>query len=230
MLAVDDDLVQADVEGLTIYYGPDQTGYLLVSSQGNNSFIVLDRLNNEYQGSFSILPNGSIDSVEESDGADVINVPLGPAFPYGLLVVQDGDNEPRVMVEDEGELENIASNFKFVSWPSVALSFPSPLVVDTRSFNPRGTPLEQVERLQTDVDALAEAGELRKGDAKTLQEQLTLTRNAIQKNRLRVAVLSLNAFELQLASLVLRQRLDLHIGLSLGLAAETLETWLQQTN
>ena len=60
--------------------------------------------------------------------------------------------------------------------------------------------------------------------------QLTLTRNAVQKDRLRVAGLSLNAFELHLASVVFRQRLDLHIGLSLGLAAETLETWLQQIN
>src|SRR6185503_2346220 len=120
ILTVDDDVVQADVEGLTIYYGPGDQGYLLVSSQGNNTFIVMDRATNGYLGSFHIAARNGVDSVEESDGADVINVPLGRAFPHGLLVVQDGDNEPRVLVEDDGELENIATSFKFVRWESVA--------------------------------------------------------------------------------------------------------------
>jgi 3-phytase len=228
VLTVDDDLVQADVEGLTIYYGTGDAGYLLVSSQGNNTFIVLDRVSNAYLGSFSVVANGSVDSVEESDGADVINVPLGSAFPYGLLVVQDGDNEPRVLVEDDGELENIATSFKFVPWQSVAGAFPSPLVVDTRSFNPRGTPVEQVDRLLADVAALAALGELSGSDAKNLQDQLKLTRTALQKDRVRVAILSLNAFELNVASLTLRHRLDVDIAISLGVAAEALETWLVQ--
>jgi myo-inositol-hexaphosphate 3-phosphohydrolase len=226
VLAVDDDLVQADVEGLTIYYGPGNSGYLLVSSQGNNTFIVLDRVNNAYVGSFGVVANGSVDSVQESDGADVINVPLGPAFPYGLLVVQDGDNEPRVLVEDDGELENIATSFKFVPWQFVAMGFPNPLVVDTRSFNPRGTALEQVDRLLADVAALVPAGELSAGDAKNLGDQLKLTRAAIQKDRARVVILSLNAFQVQLVSLTLRHRLDAAIAINLGLAAETLEAWL----
>ena len=230
VLAVDDDLVQADVEGLTIYYGPGDTGYLLVSSQGNNTFIVLDRLSNAYLGSFTVVANGGVDSVEESDGADVINLPLGPAFPGGLLVVQDGDNEPRVLVEDDGELENIATSFKFVPWQSVAGAFPSPLVVDTRSFNPRGTSSEQLQRLQADVTALAGAGELSAGDAKNLQNQLALTSAALEKGRGRVAILSLNAFQVQLAALTLRHRLDVDIALSLGLAAEALEAWLAGGN
>jgi len=101
-------------------------------------------------------------------------------------------------------------------------------VVDTRSFNPRGTPLEQVDRLLADVTALAETGELRKSDAKNLQDQLKLTRAALQKDRVRVAILSLNAFEVQLVSLTFRHRLDFDIALSLGFAAEALETWLEQ--
>lgn len=228
ILAVDDDIVQADVEGLTIYYGPGNSGYLLVSSQGNNTFIVLDRVSNANLGSFSVVANGDVDSVEESDGADVINVPLGSAFPYGLLVVQDGDNEPRVLVEDDGELENIATSFKFVPWQNVAGAFPSPLLVDTRAFNPRGTPMEQVDRLLADVAALVENDELRKSDAKTLQLQLKVVRAAFQKNRTGRAVATLNAFEIQLASLTIRHRLDLNIAISLGLAAEALETWLKQ--
>jgi hypothetical protein len=132
------------------------------------------------------------------------------------------------MVEDEGELENIASNFKFVPWQSVARAFASPLIVDTRSFNPRGTPLEQVDRLLADVAALAQAGELRQSDAKNLRDQLKLARSALQKGRERLAILSLNAFQVQLASLTLRHRVDLDVALSLGFAAEALETWLEQ--
>jgi myo-inositol-hexaphosphate 3-phosphohydrolase len=85
-----------DAEGLTIYYGKDGTGYLLASSQGDNTFAAYTREgNNDFLGRFAVGNNGSIDSVQESDGADVINVPLGANFPFGLFVTQDGDNYPR---------------------------------------------------------------------------------------------------------------------------------------
>jgi 3-phytase/alkaline phosphatase D len=127
-----------DVEGLTIYYGKDGTGYLLASSQGDNTFAVYSREgNNQFLGRFAVGPNGAIDSVQESDGADVINLPLGPNFPFGLFVTQDGSNDPAVLVEDDGELENISSNFKFVPWESIANTFANPLQIDTSSYDPR---------------------------------------------------------------------------------------------
>jgi 3-phytase/alkaline phosphatase D len=127
-----------DVEGLTIYYGDDGTGYLLASSQGDNTFAVYSREgNNDFLGRFAIGPNGPIDSVEESDGAEVINVPLGPNFPFGLFVTQDGSDDPAVLVEDDGELENISTNFKFVPWQHIANTFDTPLDIDTSSFDPR---------------------------------------------------------------------------------------------
>lgn len=127
-----------DVEGLTIYYGANGTGYLLASSQGDNTFAVYNRQgNNEYLGSFAVGSNGAIDGVQESDGADVINVPLGPNFPYGLFVTQDGSNEPAKLVEDDGELENINTNFKFVPWENIAHAFPNSLNIDPTSYNPR---------------------------------------------------------------------------------------------
>jgi myo-inositol-hexaphosphate 3-phosphohydrolase len=49
----------------------------------------------------------------------VVTTPLGPAYPAGLLVVQDGANDPQLAVEDEGELENSSTNFKYVSWAEV---------------------------------------------------------------------------------------------------------------
>jgi 3-phytase len=228
ILPVDDDLVQADVEGLTIYYGPGEQGYLLVSSQGNNSFIVLDRKSNDIIGNFQVIANGPLDSVEECDGADVINLNLGPAFPMGLLVVQDGDDDPKVLVEDDGELENIATSFKFVPWENVAQAFPTPLVIDTQAYNPRGTSLAQIERVRTDVASLLAGGELRTSDANKLLAHLNVTPVAIRNGNNKVAMSSLNAFQSQLASIHSSGRLAADVVLSLALAAETLESWLGQ--
>jgi myo-inositol-hexaphosphate 3-phosphohydrolase len=144
--SVEGDNLEADVEGLTIYYGDNGTGYLLASSQGDSTFAVYSRggssasltaSSNEFLGNFNIGGSGDIDSVEESDGADVINVPLGPDYPFGLFVVQDGANDPQVVVQDEEELENSSTNFKFVPWENIANAFPDPLAIDTTSFDPR---------------------------------------------------------------------------------------------
>ncbi|MFN6464903.1 MAG: phytase [Nostoc sp. DedVER02] len=123
-----------DAEGLTIYYGKNGTGYLLASSQGDSTFVAYTREgNNEYVGNFAIGNNGSIDSVQESDGADVINVPLGSNFPFGLFVTQDGSNEPAKTIDGE----NVSSNFKLVPWENIANAFPNSLNIDTTSYDPR---------------------------------------------------------------------------------------------
>lgn len=135
---IDNGNLAADIEGLTLYYGADGKGYLLVSSQGDNTFNVYTRDgNNTFLGKFAIGPAGGIDSVEESDGADVINVSLGSQFPFGLLVVQDGNNDPGFIINDDGEIENASSNFKFIPWQNVANAFPNPLNIDPISYNPR---------------------------------------------------------------------------------------------
>lgn len=127
-----------DVEGLTIYYADSGTGYLMASSQGDNTFVVYTREgDNSYLGSFQVGANGDIDGSEECDGAMILNVPLGDQYPNGLLVVQDGGNDPTVMVEDDGEMENAATNFKYVPWERVANGFATPLKIDTTSYSPR---------------------------------------------------------------------------------------------
>jgi myo-inositol-hexaphosphate 3-phosphohydrolase/phosphodiesterase/alkaline phosphatase D-like protein len=131
----------ADVEGLTIYYGADGTGYLLASSQGDNTFAVYSREgNNDFIGRFAVGNNGSIDSVQESDGAAVISVPLGPNFPFGAFITQDGDNLPGKFVDGE----NINTNFKFVPWENIANAFSAPLTIDTTSYDPRRTQAESL--------------------------------------------------------------------------------------
>ncbi|MBD2096714.1 phytase [Trichocoleus sp. FACHB-591] len=134
----DGSILEADVEGLTIYYADNGTGYLLASSQGDSTYAVFSREgNNDYLGSFAVGSSNGVDSVEESDGADIINVPLGPQFPFGLLAVQDGNNDSAVIINDEGEIENASSNFKFIPWQNVATAFPEFLKIDTTSFDPR---------------------------------------------------------------------------------------------
>jgi len=102
--------LRADVEGMTIYYAGDGTGYLIVSSQGNNTFVVYEREgDNSYMGTFRIVGNGPIDGCNETDGIDVTNVGLGGAFAGGLFVAHDGENSG-----------GSNSNFKLVGWGSIA--------------------------------------------------------------------------------------------------------------
>jgi 3-phytase len=106
----------ADVEGLTIYYGEHGSGYLIASSQGDDTFSIYQRSgNNEYIGTFQIVANPAmkIDRVSDTDGIDVINVPLGAAFPYGIFVAQDGWNSHPIDKQ----------NFKLVPWEEIADAF-----------------------------------------------------------------------------------------------------------
>lgn len=111
---------------------------MLASSQGDSIFVAFSRKgDNAYFGSFAVGENGAIDGVQESDGAMVVNMPLGAGYPEGLMVVHDGLNDPAVMVEDEGQMENANTNFKFLSWADVANAFDPPLQIDPAGFNPR---------------------------------------------------------------------------------------------
>jgi 3-phytase len=84
----------ADVEGLAIAYGKDGVGYLMASSQGNHSYVVYRREgNNEFVKKFRVGAGDGVDGCEETDGIDVTTANLGPAFPQGVFVVQDGFND-----------------------------------------------------------------------------------------------------------------------------------------
>lgn len=105
--------LSADAEGLTIYYGDDGDGYLLASSQGDNTFAVYEREGgNDYIGQFRVGP-GRVDGAEVSDGAMVTSIGLGDRFSDGLLVVHDGVNTP-------GDGDRESTGFKFVDWEEVA--------------------------------------------------------------------------------------------------------------
>ena len=101
--------ISTEVEGLTLYYGPDNSGYLIASSQISDAFVVYRRDgDNEYVMTFRIRASGSVDKVTHTDGIDVTNANLGARYPQGFFVAQDHDN-------DDGN-----QNFKFVSWQEIA--------------------------------------------------------------------------------------------------------------
>lgn len=83
----------ADIEGLTIVYKPDGK-YLIASSQGDSNYVVYKINGDSYQfvRKFAIETNGSIDGTSDTDGIDAYYGNLGPSFPNGIFVVQDGAN------------------------------------------------------------------------------------------------------------------------------------------
>ncbi|MEX0173838.1 phytase [Streptomyces sp. LMG1-1-1.1] len=101
----------ADVEGLTLVTEPDSDGYLLASSQGDDTFVAYDRErdeDNEYENGFRIAAaSATLDGSEVCDGAAALDAPLGTRYPNGLLVVQDGEETP-------GDGDREATGFKFV--------------------------------------------------------------------------------------------------------------------
>jgi len=120
-----------DVEGLTIYYAGDRTGYLIASSQGNSTYVVYRREgNNDYVTTFRIAAGENIDGAKHTDGLDVTNVTLGSAFPQGVLVVHDGANEG----QRPGDHDD--TNYKLVPWQSIARATRPMLKIDV-SWNPR---------------------------------------------------------------------------------------------
>ncbi|HET9223437.1 MAG TPA: phytase, partial [Roseiflexaceae bacterium] len=99
----------ADVEGLTIYDAGGGRGYLIASSQGDNTFVLYRREGaNAYVTTFEIVAAGHVDGVSQTDGIDVTSANLGPAFPQGMFIAQDGKND------------ECNQNFKFVRWQSIA--------------------------------------------------------------------------------------------------------------
>ena len=104
----------ADVEGMEIYHGDDEC-YLVVSSQGDNSYVLYKISDNtqpslSFAGKFNVIANldKGIDGAGETDGLTVTAKPL-PGYPEGMLIVQDGYNRMPLRPQ----------NFKIIDWREV---------------------------------------------------------------------------------------------------------------
>ena len=103
----------ADVEGLSIYYGENGSGYLVASNQGADSYALYERsAENDFIGIFHVVADETtgIDGVSETDGLDVNSAYLGPNYPQGVFVAQDGRN----ISPPERQ------NFKLVPWHRIS--------------------------------------------------------------------------------------------------------------
>ena len=76
----------SDHEGISIYKTGATTGYLLVSNQQKNTFMVYPREGAANNQNEHLLIAEIPVSTLESDGSEVTNVNLGPKFPKGLFV------------------------------------------------------------------------------------------------------------------------------------------------
>jgi 3-phytase len=111
----------ADSEGISLVDEGNGAGYLIASSQGSNSYNVYDRAAPyAFKGAF-VITDGAIDGAEETDGLDVTAASLGPSFPAGLFVAQDGFNV------DGKNTKKANQNFKLLPWPAIrgALKLPA---------------------------------------------------------------------------------------------------------
>ncbi|MCP3753352.1 phytase [Streptomyces sp. TBY4] len=102
--------ITADTEGITA-----AGNRIYVSSQGSNDFTVYDRTTHAYLGRFSVVGGAAADDCEDTDGIDASAANLGPAFPQGVFVCQDGSNGT------PGTSGN--QNFKFVPLQRITANF-----------------------------------------------------------------------------------------------------------
>ncbi|MGW7342295.1 phytase [Streptomyces sp. NPDC054854] len=91
----------ADAEGIAA-----AGNRIYVSSQGSDDFTVYDRTTRAHLGRFSVAAGTAADDCEDTDGIDATAAHLGPAFPQGVFICQDGSNGA------PGSSGN--QNFKFV--------------------------------------------------------------------------------------------------------------------
>jgi myo-inositol-hexaphosphate 3-phosphohydrolase len=123
----------ADVEGLTIVYQADGTGYLIASSQAasdtNNFYAVYERQGaNTFVRTFKVVTGAQTDGCGRTDGVDAVAANLGPAFPRGIFVCQDNQNLAPAPTGNQ--------NFKFVPLERVVGLDPGANTPPTAAFTP----------------------------------------------------------------------------------------------
>lgn len=110
--------LHADVEGLALYQS-DKHDYLVISSQGDDSYLVVDAEPPfAVHGGFRVGLNAAagIDGASETDGLEVTAINLGGPWSQGMLVVQDGRKR----------MPEQTQNFKFVPWAEVTRALKLP--------------------------------------------------------------------------------------------------------
>ncbi|BBD98968.1 3-phytase [Sphingobium amiense] len=95
-----------DAEGVAIAPIGEKDGYVVVSSQGDNAYVLYRLSDDSYVGRFRIVA-GVIGGAEETDGIELMLGDFGPGYPGGIFIAQDGHNAAA------------AQNFKLVAWDDI---------------------------------------------------------------------------------------------------------------
>ena len=106
----------ADAEGLAIYSVGKRSGYLIASSQGDDTFHVFDRDHvRRHVGAFRLEGTG------ETDGHAIAKQALGDAFPFGLFVSQNGAAPPPASTGPiNGYDYDGSTQFEYLGWEDIA--------------------------------------------------------------------------------------------------------------
>jgi 3-phytase len=105
----------ADLEGVTLYEQGTDGGYVIVSSQGNNSYVAFSLPELDFAGRFQIA-DGGVDGVSTTDGIAATSTPT-EQFPAGFFVAQDD------MDETSPSEPRKKQNFKVVDWREITAVF-----------------------------------------------------------------------------------------------------------
>jgi len=95
--------IAEEVKGIGLVQGADGKPFVVVTDASAERFVIYGPEGQQI-GRFQIGAGGAVDAVGESEGLAVATVPMGDAYPEGILVIADQDND--------GE----HSNFKIVGW------------------------------------------------------------------------------------------------------------------
>lgn len=79
-----------DNEGISIYKTSDSTGYILVSDQSANQFKVYKREGEGRSHNHTVITSVKV-STNQSDGSDIVSIPLNDDFKHGLFVAMSDD-------------------------------------------------------------------------------------------------------------------------------------------
>ncbi|WP_158974619.1 phytase [Cellulophaga sp. L1A9] len=80
------ELFQEDIEGIAIARYEDGTGYIIVSDQQKGQFNIFSRKTNEFIKAINL-------ATLETDGCDVVTVPLNATFKNGLFVAMNDEKD-----------------------------------------------------------------------------------------------------------------------------------------
>jgi 3-phytase len=92
-----------EVKGIALAQGADGNPFLVVSDASAERIAIYDPEGKRI-GHFQIGAGGDVDAVGETEGLALATAPMGDAYPEGILVVADQDND------------GAHSNFKIVGW------------------------------------------------------------------------------------------------------------------